>query len=788
MNVRTTFFKTLFLSAIFATSHVLISGEGGESNKKTATEKLGRMNQPFATGLDMHTFNVDRGDTGGGVPGELLSLYDEFLELQGISQEGNQDDFNKLYALVKRDYELLEPLEKALDDRYDDLKDKYEELEEDIQDEKKDADLPKYLKLKAEAAPIKKKRNLYRTYLDSEKALLKIMEASKANQANARQREEACNTAIRVLYSLFSSQMLDEREEHMLPLVTRHIIDLVKQFIDRAERNSAPYLSPNHQHQRIGPFQSKNQAENLYNPANPSDYFTRREISKMSHAMVANLDVSPKNPMWHTREWMETKRPDTWSQIEKWVEDEVSEELLDKKKFKKKYPDFQYDLKTAQRVLFFDGVKRTATSPKIDVTDTFGQEWKLKWGEETATEPAGNRLRMLLGAKYCDLTYAQAGGVSHLLILGSELDRKMNPDKDVPLTTADFKKIMMDSTYEFNVTPFILGTGTITKENADSVLKHVPEEAAKKYQAKNLVGRTWIRFKESMVESKHDVIERGGPITIHTHASKIDRAMRQSLIIALWMEDTDAKEDNHRSAWVKDFAGVEGRQYVEFFHDPGSSLGGERRSGEINNLSAKRGTGEFMWVSPDARTILSAEFQIYRPAIWFGVAFTDHLAGAKHIVRIKKSEICKVVKHTEMPDFYQECMTWRLAKRRDIVAHFFGLPLPDSGAGDAPNVSFPLTTRSDRRHAANHYGIPLLEIEKGLVRTGYLPAENCGAATSDPFIDVLVEDGEIQSYEDTVLLGIIRDFRYPSGFVERIHREVDDEDWVSRRYKLKQQD
>ena len=89
----------------------------------------------------------------------------------------------------------------------------------------------------------------------------------------------------------------------------------------------------------------------------------------------------------------------------------------------------------------------------------------------------------------------------------------MNPDKDVPLTTADFKKIMMD--FDLRVqcdSVHSLGTGTITKKNADSVLKHVPEEAAKKYQAKNLVGRTWIRFKESMVESKHDVIERGGPI------------------------------------------------------------------------------------------------------------------------------------------------------------------------------------------------------------------------------------------------------------------------------------
>lgn len=52
------------------------------------------------------------------------------------------------------------------------------------------------------------------------------------------------------------------------------------------------------------------------------------------------------------------------------------------------------------------------------MTDAFGQDWKLKWGDEAVIEPIGNRLRVLLGAKFCDLTYTSTEGDSHLLILG----------------------------------------------------------------------------------------------------------------------------------------------------------------------------------------------------------------------------------------------------------------------------------------------------------------------------------------------------------------------------------
>ncbi|NNE92329.1 MAG: hypothetical protein HKN23_11830 [Verrucomicrobiales bacterium] len=756
----------------------LLSASDGSTGKKSAQEPVGHLNQPLALTLDLQSFNPE--EEGGGI-GRILFHFQEWLEHQGISQEGTVSDLHKLHALIQQDYDHAEEMEDDLDDEYDDLKDEWEDLEEDIEDEKDDADLPGYLALKARGAPLKAKRNLLRDYLALEKPLLKKLEAARSNPSNDRQRKEACDAAIRILYSLFSGQFMDERDDEPLPLTLGPVVG---QFLDRAHRNASPFMGVTARYRRpVGKLRAKNQASDLVDPNCLSRFVTPEEMAIMTHAEVAALDVSPWDPMWHTRRRMETNPPDTWSMIEEWIEKEVTEELMDDDDFKEDHPDFEYSLHDARRVLFWDDVKSTATSPKVDVIDIFEQEWKLKWGEETATEPMGNRLRLALGAKYSDLTYANVDGTSHVLILASELDKKLNPDDEKPTTVKAFIRVMKESKYDFNVKPFILASGTITEENADTILAHVPEEAPKKHKKKRLMGRTWIKFKESMVENKHDVVNRGGPISLHTEFSKSDRALRQALVFGIWMEDTDVKEDNHRTAWAKDFGGHDGQQYFEFFHDPGSSLGGERQSGEVNKLHVETGTGGFMWISPGGNVVLSNSFQLYRPAAWFDLEFADYLAGAEHIVRLKKSQIREVIESSLMPDFYNECMTWRLAKRRDIMAGIFSLPLPDAGAGDAPNFSVPLTTRADRRAAAAHYRIPLSEIEADLVRTGFLPAANCAADTSEPFFDRIVIDGVIQSYEDSVIPGILRDVRYPSGFTDRITRWSDGEDYISRRYR-----
>lgn len=186
------------------------------------------------------------------------------------------------------------------------------------------------------------------------------------------------------------------------------------------------------------------------------------------------------------------------------------------------------------------------------------------------------------------------------------------------------------------------------------------------------------------------------------------------------------------------------------------------------------------------RTSKSAEFQIYRPAAWDHTTFADQLSGVRHLARITKAEIREAVRHSHMPDFYQESLAWRLVKRRDLLAKTYDVPLRDGPAGEAPTIAVPLTTRADRAAAAAKYCIPLSEIENDLVRTGHLDPANRSGRTAEPFLDVLAEKATLPLYHETVLSGIIRDFRHPPGFVERMNRFNDGDDYQSKRFGMKE--
>lgn len=817
------------LTAVWVGALTLIA-TGDENGKLPATSSISGIKQPLATGLDMQSFNPREGEKNTRQAGELLSLYEEFLAAQGISGDWNASDLEKFYTIVRTDLGHAKSRETVLDDRYDALKDEFEELEdyltddgEDDDEEKKDkdkkkdkkagddkddgdkkkkkkkkdddkikevrnprADLANYLRLRETALPIRSERNDLRKYIAFEEPLLAKIERARRAPEDTRLRYEACDEAARVLYSLFADQMMSERGGIALPQDMRLKMNVAKQFMFRATLNATPMMNQASQRKRkLYRFGAQKEPANLAHPQDPNRFVPVDEMAKLTHGEVAALDVAPTNPQWHTRRFMQECRPDTWSELEQWLSREVSAELLDKKKFREKHPAFRYNLSAARRVLFWDDLKSTATSPKIETEDVFGKEWKLKWGEESATEPVANRLKLLLGAKFTDLAYADVDGQSHLLILPSELERQMNPDKSMPLTKEAFVRTMKESNYDFNIEPFILSHGVLTASNAESILSGLPAETPKKFRPKKLIGRTWIRFRESMVEAKHDAFTTGGPVSNYTHFASRDRALRQMMLIAFWIGEVDVKEDNFKSVTIRNFNGVSGPQYLEYFHDSGSALGGAARSGELNKFSVDHGTGGFLWTSPEGRLVLSNEFQIYRPSAWDHVTFADHRAAAEHIMRITGDEIRAAVEHSRQPDFYKQVLTWKLIRRRDIIAKTFGLATPDEKAGPAPTIAIPLTTREDRIAAARLYRIPLVEIENDLARMEFIPSDSREASTEKPYLDVIVKDGVLQDYHDTVIPGILRDVRHPGGFVNRISRFDDGGEWQSLRLGIK---
>lgn len=598
------------------------------------TEPLGAFGKPLALTLDLATFNAPEGEKSDQAIGELLSRFEEFLAAQGIAGDGSAADLERIKTIIRRDFSLASGRESALDDQYDALKDELEELEDDLVDEKKSADLGAYLRLKSRSDAIKEDRNLLRSYVSFEEPLLHRIGLAQSASTESRLRDEAYALAIRILYSLFADQYLEEAGGDSSRNTKQGKKQVVQHFVRRAELNGTRHYTAHTRNCPVGPMGAEKEATNLIDPGEPGSFVSTEKLAMMSHEEVSRLDVSPDNSFWHSHARMDSGCVDTWSEIENWVQFEVTKELLDSKKFREDFPDFQYRLSSARRVLFWDDVKVTATSPKIDTVDALGQEWKLKWGEESVIEPVGNRLRLLLGAKFADLTYADAGGGSHLLILPSALEKSMNPEKVMPLTRQEFVRAMKESKYDFNAEPFILSSGVITEENADSILAGLPEEALKPYRKKRLVGRVWIRFRESMVEAKHDVFNAGGPVTTHSEVSRNDRAMRQSMIISFWLGETDIKEDNFRSIWIEGFAGRSGAHYLEYFHDPGSSLGGARRTGEVNRLNYGYGTGDFLWIPAKGFTLHSNAFSVYRPGYFEEVTYADQLAGARHIARL----------------------------------------------------------------------------------------------------------------------------------------------------------
>ena len=187
-------------------------------------------------------------------------------------------------------------------------------------------------------------------------------------------------------------------------------------------------------------------------------------------------------------------------------------------------------------------------------------------------------------------------------------------------------------------------------------------------------------------------------------------------------------------------------------------------------------------MNPARNLILGSSFQIYRPEIWSSATYSDYLAGAMHIVRLSRADIAETVSYSYMPDFWRETLVWRLTNRRDVIAKLFSLSVPDA-AGPAPTVGIPLTSRKDRAAAAARYQVPLSEIEADLARTGFLPSDRLASDTNEPFLDLVVKEGEIQPTEETVLIGILRDYRHPSGLVERTTRLDHSAPYVSIRFK-----
>lgn len=523
-------------------------------------------------------------------------------------------------------------------------------------------------------------------------------------------------------------------------------------------KSTMPYVTPNLRAAAIGDKQAQLESQLLVDPNNPSQYVSESALAKLSTEAVSRLDISDDHPFW-MNESLHAKHPAYWEELERFIEKSVNQEL--------KVNNFT--LKDARKVLFLDAIKESATSPKIDTKDNFKLDWKLKWGDEIVSENVSTRLAVKLGQKLADMVYAVPPGRDELLLVLGD-PKKPGQCIDNINTIELFSSCLLKSKYKFDVRAFIGASGTITAQNSADVLKNLPEGG--KYKQADLVGRSYVSFKESMVEFKGDkVFVRGGAVAGSFLGAETDRALRGAFVFNMWLGSVDVKDENNRSILVPDFLGSGKQSYFEIIHDYGASLGTVMSGfGSINNMSTNE---KFMEVKKgllDRDTKIHFEVPLlYKPKAWENSTFADGLWMARRIAKTPRAAIENAVASVPWPSYARKALVQKILLRRNDIAKAFGVENElDEKSLQPLNISVSLRTAIDRARAAEEFGLSLVQMEQRLKAAKKLNAD--GTAIHE---ENLVINNELVECKKSLITGMLELNKHPTGLQRRLLRLFD---------------
>jgi hypothetical protein len=593
-------------------------------------------------------------------------------------------------------------------------------------------------------------------------ALLGIEEA-KEQSISPSMRRFAFNRAKRIIYSLRSEDLLGRN------MNVKEVVNLLRR-VD----TTLPYVKPSKRKSKLGKKKANKEAQNLVDPKAPQSIMSAREISKLNTIEISNLDIHNDHPGWLSEEEMKKRKVNGYTAIENWAEKEMQ------KRLRKKHPEvaLDYSLSAARKVLFFDKIKNSATSPKINTKDAFGEKWKLKWGSEVHTEPINNRLYTLIGGRFTDLVYSNQSGINGTVLILGKSDKE---DCSKISTYKHLQHCLLVSTYNFDITPYVIKKGTITKFNIEKVLRNLPAVTLKKYSKKKLIGRTYVAFKESMVEFKSKaLINKAGPTPGSFFGPLEDRVSRGLLLFNIFIWNLDAKDENNRTVMVKNFDG-EKWSYVEYMHDMGASLGAPGESGKVNAL--KTGNGflrvtsnpvagfgflKFPFLTPRVAT---TQFMLYRPKAWDKTTFADSRWMAKKIAGITKKQFDSILSKVNWPEYMRDLMVWKLMKRRNHIAKIYGVSdLLDIKKLAPLDVSFDLTTPLAREVVARQTKLTRSEIESVMKSEGLIDGPDGVTVYIDKVMDY---KGQLYPCQESVIASLLFDNYHPAGLERRIRRSED---------------
>jgi hypothetical protein len=381
------------------------------------------------------------------------------------------------------------------------------------------------------------------------------------------------------------------------------------------------------------------------------------------------FDVPSNHFMWMNRaQKLEAGKnaAERWASLEKRIESIVRDD--------EKIPT--YDLKSASRLLVYEKTKNSATSPKIEVKDLHGLEWKLKWGDEVHSETIANRLYIAAGGKWSDLVYvkgpdfANANGAGTILLIDAEeSDEEKSCVGQKVVDAASLVNCLKTSRYDANIESHILLHGKLNDPKFANVRSQV-EKVAQEQGGKVKGTESFVIFRESLVEFQgKKTMVRGGPIGLRGHGTLDDRALRGQILYQLWIANRDLKEDNARSLLVP---GKNGElEYIETIHDQGFSMGSTKAAAEFGNL-----TDTFIEVKDGflkGPRLAFNEALLYRPEIYLHSTYSDMLWMAKHILEISEDDLKWVLDQTNWPDFMKTAAIGKLLARQLNIAQMFGM-------------------------------------------------------------------------------------------------------------------
>lgn len=525
------------------------------------------------------------------------------------------------------------------------------------------------------------------------------------------------------------------------------------------------------------------ESSNLVDPVSGKEYASPKDLAGLSVNQVSQLDVSEDNTFWYTEarlNQIKAEAGSNWNYLEKNIEQAVSAKIGQ-----------PFKLDTARRILKFKGLKSTATSPKVDTTDLYDQDWKLKWGEEVHTEPIANRLYANLGGKYQDLVYANKGGIKEvILVLDENSPESQNPKMCSKISSIEKLKSCLKSEgiciksntkgeciqatkYNFDLSPYLIdhdpkSPKVVTQDmldNSELTFGILPSEERQK-----LIGRQYAIFNESMVEFQPSkkIALRLGAAPFSDAGAVENRAKRGAITLSYFLNNKDAKDDNNRAV-------VYAGEFIEYMHDLGASMGDIKYSGWINKMESD-------FVGIKGKTVSMLMTVLYKPEAFKKVSFADAKWMARKIVALTEEDIRSAVESANWPDFQTEILTQLFLYRKNLVGQIFQEGT-QSNLHIAP-IQVDLRTRQNREDAAVKYGLTL--VTKGDVAQAANMIEttmkNAGvkidANGNSSFVDtVATADGSrlmTGLCEKSVIVSVLENSVRPSGLGRRVSRRSDD--------------